>query len=330
MKHKMAFPIALNSRLLKRFTLRTAVCFLLMICPGLLISADAGEARAQTQGTIQTIMVRFRGVDRPVSLFVPTSYGSGTPIPLLFALHGGSGDASIMYDPNKHITEYAESEGFIAVFPNGLPRPGAPPNSTNYYWEDPANKPYMSHLIDLMQDTFTVDTARIYFVGFSGGAKLIYGLTADPQISARIAAVATVAGEIGGKSTEPMTSQWEVIDPSISGGVPMSALLLQGGSDQRMPEQGGFDDDFEKIASSFQMKVDIWRLFINARTGSSVTLLGAPPRVEATRYTNPTTGDTVISATDPVLAHRWPEWNYMGAIWDFFEYAPTRQARKRK
>ncbi len=137
MKHKMTLPIALVSGALPSslniFASRTAACFLGMLCAGLLITAHVGEARAQTQGTIQTIAVRFRGVDRPVSLYVPTSYGSGTPIPLLFALHGGSGDASVMYDPEKRITEYAESEGFIAVFPNSLPIPRAPAGSTNYY-----------------------------------------------------------------------------------------------------------------------------------------------------------------------------------------------------
>jgi hypothetical protein len=62
------------------------------------------------------------------------------------------------------------------------------------------------------------------------------------------------------------------------------------------------------------MEVDVWRLFINARTCSSVTLLSALPRVEAMRYTNTTTDHTVVSARDPVLAHRWPEWKYTEAI----------------
>jgi gentisate 1,2-dioxygenase len=53
-------------------------------------------------------------------------------------------------------------------------------------------------------------------------------------------------------------------------------------------------------------------------------LPGAPADVEAMRYTNPTTGNVVISALDPALPHKWPEWNFMGAIWDFFERAPTR------
>lgn len=329
MKHNMTYPSALVAGALasslNKFTSCATVCLLGMLQgAGLLITAHANGARAQTRGAIQTITVRFSGTDRPVSLYVPTGYQSGTPIPLLFALHGASGDASVMYDPDKHITELAESESFIAVFPNGLNRPGAPAGSINYYWEDPVNKPYMNHLIDLVQGTFTIDAGRIYFVGFSGGAKLIYRLAADPQISARVAGIATVAGEIGGKSTEPATSSWEVIDPSASGGVPMSALLLQGASDVRLPEVGGFDDEFERIGASFQMKVDIWRLFINARAGLSVTLRGAPSRVASTRYTNSTTGHTVVSARDPVLAHRWPEWNYMEAIWDFFEHAPTR------
>lgn len=234
------------------------------------------------------------------------------------------GDASKMYDPEKRIVEYAESEGFIAVFPNGLPRPGAPADSDNFYWGDPVNIDFMNHLIDLMMSHFTIDSRRVYFVGFSGGAKLIYQLAADPAISARIAAIATVAGDMGSKRTEPPTSPWEIIDPSASGGAPMSALLLQGGEDKRLPAMGGFEEDFTTIKISFQAKVDSWRLFVGARDGVSETLPGAPARVEAMRYTNPANGHTVISALDPALPHKWPEWNFMGVIWDFFERAPTR------
>ncbi len=277
------------------------------------------------QGTIETFTVRFNDLNRPVSLYVPTGYQAGTAVPLLFAMHGGSGDASKMYDPETRIIEYAEAQGFIAVFPNGLPKPGAPAGSTNFYWSDPINIPYVNHLMDLLIANYTIDSRRIYFVGFSGGAKLIYGLVADPGISARIAAIATVAGEMGGKQIEPPTSPWEIIDPIVSGGVPMSALLLQGGEDKHMPENGGFDDDFERVVSSFQIKVDVWRLFIGAqRNGTLITPVEAPPRVEALQYVNAASGNTVVSMVDPVLAHRWPDWNFMGVIWDFFERVPVR------
>lgn len=310
------------------FARRRALVYLLALAfVGLPMLEHVAEAHPLTavrpRRTIETITVKFRGVDRPVSLYVPTGYQPGTPVPLVFALHGGSGDASVMYDPAKRIVEYAENEGFIAVFPNGLPSPDAPPDSTNYYWSDPVNIPYMDHLIDLMTATYTIDERRVYFVGFSGGAKLIYNLAADPAISARIAAIATVAGEFGGKRTVPPDSPWEIIDPIASGGVPMSALLLQGGKDKRCPEKGGFEEDFEKIATSFQVKVDSWRLFIGAGTGSSVTLPGAPSRVQAMSYVNPTTGHTVISVVDPKIAHVWPEYS-MDVFWDFFERVPTR------
>jgi len=314
------FRHPLHIRLLSRL--------LAQIFVGLTMTASQSQARplpaAQSRGTISIIAVLIGQVQRQVAIYVPNSYRPGVAVPLVFALHGGGGDASKMYDPEKRIVEYAESQGFIAVFPNGLPKPGAPPDSNNLYWGDPVNIEFMNRLIDLMMGRFTIDSRRVYFIGFSGGAKLIYQLAADPAISARVAAIATVAGEMGGKQIEPPTSPWEIIDPAATGGVPMSALLLQGGDDTHMPAAGGFDNDFDRISISFQTKVDSWRLFVGARDGVSETLPGAPPRLEATRYTNPATGQIVISALDPVLGHKWPEWNFMGVIWDFFEHAPTR------
>jgi polyhydroxybutyrate depolymerase len=288
----------------------------------------AGPAAVQRQilrpGTLSIIAILIGLVQRQVAIYVPNSYQPSAAVPLVFALHGGGGDASKMYDPDKRIVEYAESQGFIAVFPNGLPRPGAPADSRDYFWDDPTNIAFMNHLIDLMTNNFTIDSRRIYFIGFSGGAKLCYQLAADPAISARIAAIATVAGDMGHKRTDPPASPWEIIDPAASGGVPMSALLLQGGEDKRLPAMGGFEEDFSTIKISFQAKVDSWRLFVGIYDGASNTLFGAPARVESMRYTNPTNGITVISALDPALPHKWPEWNFMGAIWDFFEHAPTR------
>ncbi|HXF04717.1 MAG TPA: PHB depolymerase family esterase [Blastocatellia bacterium] len=286
--------------------------------------SEAHPMTLTQQAMIQTITVPYEGVDRSVSLYVPTGYRAGTAVPLVFALHGGGGDASIMYAPDHRIVEYAEREGFIAVFPNGLPRPDAPPNSTNYYWHDPVNIGYMNHLIDLMIARYTVDTHRIYFIGFSGGAQLSYKLAADPQISARIAAIATAAGSIGSKFTDPPTSPWEIIDPSASGGRPLSALLLQGGNDRKLPAEGGFPEDYNEIQLSFQVKVDIFRLFLGATMSSRFTHPLLPSRAQAMAYTNPTTRQAVISILDPVLGHAWPDWNYMGIIWDFFQRVPTR------
>src|SRR5215510_10177321 len=221
------------------------------------------QQQTPAPGTLSIIAILIGLVERQVAIYVPSGYRAGTAAPLVFALHGGGGDASKMYAPDKRIVDYAESEGFIAVFPNGLLLPtDTDPNSHNFYWGDPVNIGFMNHLIDLMTARFTINSRRVYFIGFSGGAKLCYRLAADPAISARIAAIATMAGDMGSKPTNPPTSPWEIIDPAASGGAPMSALLLEGGEDKRRPVIGGFEEDFDAINFSFQAKVDSWRLFI--------------------------------------------------------------------
>src|SRR6266508_1879205 len=206
------------------------------------------QQQTPAPGTLSIIAILIGLVERQVAIYVPSGYRAGTAVPLVFALHGGGGDASKMYAPDKRIVGYAESEGFIAVFPNGLPAPGAPAGSDKYYWIDPVNIGFMNHLIDLMTARFTINSRRVDCIGFSGGAKRCYRLAADPAISARIAAIATVGGDMGSKPSDP----------------PISALLLQGGEDTGLPAMGGFPDDFSSIRSSFQTKVDSWRLFVGA------------------------------------------------------------------
>jgi poly(3-hydroxybutyrate) depolymerase len=279
--------------------------------------------RAPATGQQITLTVTYEGVQRDVAVFVPSTYVSGTAMPLVVALHGGSGDASVMYDPDKRIVTHAESDGFVAVFPNGLPKPDTP-NSQNYYWGDPVNRGYMAFLMDQISARYTIDTQRIYFIGFSGGAKLIYNLAADPLISARIAGIGTVAGEIGGKPVEPCASPWEIIDPSVTGGVAMPAYLVQGERDKRMPLTGGFDDDSEQILVGFETKMAIWQHFTGAHTEAEYPS-ALPSNVTARVWTNAHNGYAVVSVVDHTLAHRWPDdWDVMSEFWRFFQSMPAR------
>ena len=273
-------------------------------------------------GRQHTITLEYEGAQREVSIYVPSGYVPGTPMPVVFALHGGSGSAAVMYAPAKRIVAHAESDGFVAVFPNGLPRPTAP-NSHNYYWDDPANNGYMAYLIDEISARYSIDAARVYFAGFSGGAKLIYELAADPLISARIAGIGTVAGSIGLKPLQPATSAWQIIDPSVTGGVPMPAYLVQGQADTGQPAAGGFDDDGEKIVVGFETKVAIWQHFVGALTEIRYPR-GLPAGVAAREWSNPATGHAVVAVVDENLEHAWPDWDLMGELWSFWQRMPTR------
>jgi poly(3-hydroxybutyrate) depolymerase len=273
----------------------------------------------------RTITVNYAGAKRDVSILVPSRYVPGTAIPLLFALHGGSGDASVMYAEDKRIAAHAESDGFIAVFPNGLPKPDKP-DSRNYYWGDPINLDYMAFLMDEMTARYAIDAGRIYFIGFSGGAKLIYGLASDPSISARIAGIGTVAGQIGGKLLQPAAA-WEIIDPSVTGGLAMPAYLVQGAKDTHMPIEGGFDDEGEKILVGFETKVAIWRHFTGAYAEATATTPALPPSATARTWTNAQIEYAVVAVVDDKLGHRWPDWDLMGAFWRFFKSMPPRKTR---
>jgi poly(3-hydroxybutyrate) depolymerase len=284
--------------------------------------ASIDEARS-TAGRQVTITVTYGGTQRDIAVFVPSRYAPPTALPVVVALHGGGGDASVMYAPDKGIVAHAEQDGFIAVFPNGLPKPDRP-NSTNYFWDDPINIGYMAFLLDQMSARYAIDTRRIYFVGFSGGAKLIYRLAADPLLSPRIAAIATVAGMIGDKRVEPANSPWTMVDPSMSGGSAIPAFLVQGARDRRLPVDGGFDDEGEQITVGFETKIAIWRHFTSAHTEIPYPR-PLPPNVHARTWIDPATEYHVVAVVDTTLAHQWPnDWDAMDEFWRFFDHMPLR------
>lgn len=284
---------------------------------------DYSSQTTPQPGSLITITVSYSETRRDVSIYTPSTYISGTAVPVVFALHGASGDASVMFADDKRIVAHAESDGFIAVFPNGLPRPNKP-HSQNFFWSDPVNVGYMNFLMDELSARYSVDAGRIYFVGFSGGAHLIYRLAADPMVSARIAGIGTVAGEIGSKLTEPYTSTWEIDDPSVTGGLPMPAFLVQGVRDQRLPIAGGFDDEAEKIVVGFETKIALWQHFTGALTSTPYSGGALPSSVIARQLLSPTTGHAVVALEDHQLAHRWPAWDLMAEFWSFFQSMPTR------
>jgi polyhydroxybutyrate depolymerase len=268
-----------------------------------------------------TITLTYEGVERDVAVFVPASYVSGTAMPLVVALHGNSGDASVMYAGNKRIVAHAERDGFIAVFPNGLPRR---PNSNNYYWDDPINLPYMGFLLDELSARYTIDIGRIYFVGFSAGAILINRIACHLEISARIAGIGAVAGKIGSKKTEPFDAPWVILDPSVSGGCAMPAFLVHGALDEILPLEGGFGDEGEMIMVGFETEVAIWRHCTGALAEATTQTPALPPSATARAWTNAQTGHAVVAVVDDQLAHHWPNWDLMGAFWSFFQRMPTR------
>jgi hypothetical protein len=106
-------------------------------------------------------------------------------------------------------------------------------------------------------------------------------------------------------------------------GQPVSALLVQGGLDPKLPAVGGLDETQREAHVSFRTKVDLWRLATGTEqvAGEAINAQdfdpAAPADIEAFRYTG--FDHTVVEVLDPGLDHDWPAWNVMAIAIELFE-----------
>jgi polyhydroxybutyrate depolymerase len=304
-----------------------------LLLAGLLLVAPAGRAQdvedlctratmTAAVGEVGAESFRYGGTERFVCTYTPSALPDGLQHPLVIALHGGSGNASQMMADDHGIIALAEAEGYVAVFPNGLPRGGcaAVPCLDNN-WSQPDNVFFVAELIDRQLATGLVDAERIHLVGFSGGAKLIYDIVATPGFPHAIDSVATVAGAFGlyheGRDADGF------VVTQLQEGTPVSALLVQGALDPRLPAAGGLDESRREAHVSFRTKVDFWRLVtgLEADPGQAVDIVAldpaAPADLAAMRYGGGAA--TVVEVLDPGLGHAWPDWDVMAVAGELFE-----------
>jgi poly(3-hydroxybutyrate) depolymerase len=309
---------------------------LLAIAVAMLAWSSIPEAPAQTVGDLcsratMTAAVgpitaetfSYGGVERYYCTYTSSLIGTGTQHPLVIALHGGDGNASQMMEDARHIIEHAEAMGYIAVFPNGLPRDscGGASLCLDNSWGAPDNVFFIAELISRMKAGGQVQDDRVHLIGFSGGAKLIYNIVATPGFPHAISSIATVAGAFGLYHADRPDEGFSVIQ--LDQGTPVSALLAQGGVDPKAPAAGGLDETEREAHVSFRTKVDYWRLVTGTETATPrpVDVLAldptAPADVAATRYSRG--GLTVVEVLDPNLAHAWPAWDIMAVMVELFE-----------
>lgn len=183
-------------------------------------SPGCDEARPAEPGTTDARIVSG-GVERSYQLTIPESYDGTTSLPIVFALHAltvdyrivpaisGFGDMAVDYD-------------FIGVSPSGLLGDGQVP-----YWNaapatDNHDLVFIGELLDQLEATLCVDTARVFSVGMSNGAQMSSLLAC--RLGDRIAAIAPIAGV---EYNEPCD------------GPPVPVIAFHGLEDGIVPYEGG-------------------------------------------------------------------------------------------
>ncbi len=208
--------------------------------------------------------IMVNGVERQYLIYVPTTYSSEHPVPLLLALHGGSGNAK-QFEDETGFNQIAQREGFIVVYPDGLGsfkyslhvwNSGYIKVASNMGTDDVG---FLAALIANLEETYSIDTSRVYLTGHSNGGMITDRMAAEhPEL---FAAIAPVSSSIGGKAT-PNSPTYTIPTPSQ----PVTVIRVHGLQDQNVLYSGGYSqsgfqigeryDDSENQSMTFWINID--------------------------------------------------------------------------
>lgn len=221
--------------------------FLIFLCSGCMVKQTDPPGGDNNKPPVHyrdagdhTFTIQFDGRERTYTLHVPPQTDADSPIPMIIVLHGATGNAQTMYEWDViDLNGKADEWEFIAVYPDGT----GDETIQSYYWnaahccgsayaENVDDVGFIEFLILSLTSELNLDPGQIFVTGFSNGGMLAHRLGAElPDL---IAAIAPLAGTIGGKSSSD-ANHTIIPDP----GAPMPVIIFHGVQDQEVPYDGG-------------------------------------------------------------------------------------------
>ncbi|MCB9194984.1 MAG: T9SS type A sorting domain-containing protein [Flavobacteriales bacterium] len=142
------------------------------------------------------------GISRQYRQYIPSSYDGTTAVPVVFCLHG-LGDNMNNFS-GIGMNYVADTANFIVITPQAMIDPLANATAWNsgasymgYTLNSSVNDVgFISTILDTLIANYNVDQTKVYSCGFSMGGFMTNRLGCE--LNNRIAAIASVAGTIGG------------------------------------------------------------------------------------------------------------------------------------
>jgi len=264
--------------------------------------------------TIEERELIQNGSPRWYCLVQPPGYTpGGGPYPMVIALHGGNGNPQNLMANGKRIMEIGLSRGYVLVFATGMgdaARCDLTMPCEHNLWSDPSDTPFLNSIITEGAQ-YNLDTDRIYLLGFSGGAKLIYESIAADAFPHPIAAIATAAGSMGALKIDRPDGGFPVVN--ITAGAPTDALIFQGGADDKLAQDGGLTDNDTEVQLPFRIKVDLFRVLTGNVSDPGTTVAGwGKQRLYSTG------SHDLLAVTETGIGHLWPT-DLTEVAFDFFD-----------
>jgi polyhydroxybutyrate depolymerase len=251
------------------------------------------EAKDRHNGTVVVA-----GKTREYLLHVPESYDERTPTPLVVSMHA-SGLWPAAQRGVSGWNELADQEGFIVVYPSGLPLFGhwvkiwrLWPNMTGS--DERADEvQFIAELIDSLAVTYNIDRARIYANGYSSGAGMVNVLAC--QLPNRFAAVGTVAAA---------HMPWSGCDRFT----PIPLIAFHGTADLTVPYAGGSSTHWTSPPGATWDSIEGWTSGWAQKNGCDGSPIETPVAVDVKlrEYLHCVSDAEVVLYTIEGGGHAWP------------------------
>lgn len=165
-------------------------------------------------------------MERTYILHIPVGFVTQKSYPLLLGFHGGGGSGE-KFSRQTNFNAYADKEGFIAAYPDGI----------EHNWNDGRGTTdseklgiddvkFVRALIEHLKGSLPIDAKRIYATGVSNGGIFSQRLACEmPDV------FAAIGSDVGSIATN--------IAPKCNPSKPISVVAIQGTADPFIPINGG-------------------------------------------------------------------------------------------
>jgi polyhydroxybutyrate depolymerase len=232
------------------------------------------------------------GEKREYLLYVPRSYDSTKPTPLVISMHAAMNWPAYQMKISQW-NKAADVNGFIVVYPAGT---GTGPKT----WfmsgsRNPSTMPdvrFVSELIDTLERHYNIDSTMIYANGMSNGGGMAFALSCT--LSNRIAAIGAVS------AAQSLTSSW------CGDSTPVPMIAFHGTADPFVPYNGAPTGWLNPNAPF--PNVTTWTADWARRNHCASNPTDSVVAADVTRheYTNCARNASVVLYTIKGGGHQWP------------------------
>ncbi|MBK7841009.1 MAG: hypothetical protein KA794_07715 [Candidatus Obscuribacter sp.] len=142
-------------------------------------------------------------------LHVPKDYDGTKPLPVVIMFHGygirrGQGDTekgAEGFEVVSNMSNIADREQFIAVYPDGNPSSSYSWNNGQWFFSKRNDVAFTKGMMDVLEANLNVDKERMYLMGYSQGGSFTHSI--GNKLSGRIAAAVENGGWMSGMEKQP-------------------------------------------------------------------------------------------------------------------------------